>query len=223
MQPSLAKDWADLFGAMASLAWPLLALFIVIKFAPSLTALLKRDDVSIEVGGFKLSSQEAIGKIGQSLSDLQNKIIDIEARIPSAKGDATPTREVSKQISEMSRVVSILWVDDNPENNAFIIASLDPNIYSVSLAKSTSEALRRLEVMKFEIVISDMGRQEDGADNETAGLDLLRALKLRALSSRKALFTTHQSVHKYGDEARKLGADLVTSSPTDIVAFIVKR
>jgi CheY-like chemotaxis protein len=54
----------------------------------------------------------------------------------------------------------ILWVDDRPENNVYEREAFESQGLEVSIALSSDEALERLNVMKFSIIISDMGRKE---------------------------------------------------------------
>ncbi|MGS2721497.1 response regulator [Paraglaciecola aestuariivivens] len=67
----------------------------------------------------------------------------------------------------------LLWVDDNPDNNQVEKAYLESHKITVYQVKSTEEALTSLELYDFNVVISDMGRD----DEVLAGLNLLKALR----------------------------------------------
>jgi PleD family two-component response regulator len=75
-------------------------------------------------------------------------------RHPSASGkgqDTTPA------ISSGPRVNSILWVDDNPKNNSFLVERLSKLGIQVTQVLSTAEAISLLSSMSFDRIISDMG------------------------------------------------------------------
>ena len=105
-------------------------------------------------------------------------------------------------------VSHILWVDDNPENNADVIRQLRSRGVEVTTAVSTAEALQRYDPAVHQLVISDLGRYE-GADNayvDRAGLDLLTRLRARSERVRVAFCTTPRAAAAHAAEALSLGA-----------------
>jgi CheY-like chemotaxis protein len=68
---------------------------------------------------------------------------------------------------------TILWVDDNPDNNRFERHAMAAYNIKFELALSTEEALTRLKTAAFDAIISDMGRRGDSH----AGFTLLKALR----------------------------------------------
>ena len=52
---------------------------------------------------------------------------------------------------------SILWVDDNPKNNSFLVERLSKLGIQVTQVLSTAEAISLLSSMSFDRIISDMG------------------------------------------------------------------
>ena len=69
-------------------------------------------------------------------------------------------------------------------------------------------------------MISDMGRREDGSYRTTAGLDLARALRAAGDDTPLLVFTSGRAVREYAAEARAAGAEAVTSSGVDLIAFL---
>jgi CheY-like chemotaxis protein len=105
-------------------------------------------------------------------------------------------------------VSHILWVDDNPENNAEVIRQLRSRGVEVTTALSTADALRRYDPAVYQLVISDLGRYE-GAGNayvDRAGLDLLTRLRARSGRVRVAFCTTPRAAAAHAAEALSLGA-----------------
>ena len=90
----------------------------------------------------------------------------------------------------------------------------------VDLALTTSEGLSLFGRRKYSYVISDMGRQEDDAENSDAGLDLLKAIRERDAQIPFIIFCSSRGVREHGAEARKLGVTGITSSPTELSGLL---
>ena len=74
--------------------------------------------------------------------------------------------------------LDILWVDDNPDNNASFIPLLaEGGATTVELALSTEEGLADPEITKYDIILSDMSRNGD----DRAGYTLLQGLRERGI------------------------------------------
>lgn len=67
----------------------------------------------------------------------------------------------------------ILWVDDRPKNNQQLQQSLQALGMTIRLAESAERAMERLAHERFDLVISDMGRQ----DEPRAGYALLEQMR----------------------------------------------
>lgn len=203
--------WIAIFG----LAWPLVVIWAFFQFRPLIESLLKRESVNIEIAGFKFSSQEAIEKIGKDIADLQKRLALIESDKQMTKAwHETENAERQERL--------LLWVDDFPSNNAFLIENFRKQGIEVVLSLSTEDALKKLRSGGFRVVISDLGRQEDGIDNPLAGLELLQSM--RELEPRPPIIIFAGS-RGLQNKARLLaaGAEDVTSSPIDVVSFVEKH
>jgi len=107
----------------------------------------------------------------------------------------------------------VLWVDDDPANNRFIMELFAERGVEVTTALTTTEAVARYAPGVHDLVISDMGRYEgaDGAYVPRAGLHLLEALRARDPNLQLAFCTSARAVARYRDEALVAGArDIVT-------------
>ncbi len=72
----------------------------------------------------------------------------------------------------------ILWVDDVPMNNAVEIRDLESLGVRVTTARSTEEAVEILRRRHdFDLILSDVHRDEGGVSRDTAGFDLLVRLR----------------------------------------------
>ena len=123
-----------------------------------------------------------------------------------------PSVAYPKPTSPGARRKHILWVDDNPSNNAFIIDKLGKDGVEVTEALSTREALTFLgkNTKNIDVIISDMGRFEDGQYQPNAGLKLIEAM--RDLGIPIFVFSSAQYAREHGETVRTAGAKLVTSS-----------
>jgi CheY-like chemotaxis protein len=97
---------------------------------------------------------------------------------------------LAEKVGVKQRPTRLLWVDDVPENNVGLTQKLRSLGVTVIQARSTREGLRLLqehdqEQEPFDVVITDMGRQEHGGRNLTAGLELTR--KIRDLEHAKKI------------------------------------
>lgn len=71
----------------------------------------------------------------------------------------------------------ILWADDKPDGNLAERRSLTALNVQIDLARSTAEAVAAIENAQYALVISDMGRTEDGHYVADAGLNLIAAIR----------------------------------------------
>ena len=87
------------------------------------------------------------------LADLQNKLAQLEkGLVPPAAIAAAPEAK--------PRGRRLLWVDDRPRNNSFLVASLQDRGVQVDIAVSTAGALEALKQARYDAVISDMGARK---------------------------------------------------------------
>lgn len=84
-------------------------------------------------------------------------------------------------------VARVLWVDDNPSNNEQEHQFLEQQKIGVYPVTTTKEALRLLSLYEYEVVISDMGRQDDGL----AGIKLLELMRANNMTTPFLLYTWH--------------------------------
>jgi DNA-binding NtrC family response regulator len=82
------------------------------------------------------------------------------------------------------RGMRVLWVDDNPENNANEVQLLQSFGVVVDQVTSTADALQGLSREKYDAVVSDVAR---GDDNE-AGLRMINEMWERHLYRWTVLF-----------------------------------
>jgi CheY-like chemotaxis protein len=91
----------------------------------------------------------------------------------SAFARASESVERAEPEKKAGKRKKVLWVDDRPDNNIHERRAMAAYNIDFELAESTGEALAKLGKMKFDAIISDMGRPPD----PEAGYTLLNALR----------------------------------------------
>ncbi|MBT7075106.1 MAG: response regulator, partial [Anaerolineae bacterium] len=117
-------------------------------------------------------------------------------------------------------ISDILWVDDHPKNNAFLIDSLQYQGVAVSTATNTKEAIKRFEDGSFDCVISDSCRHDGKeVDNCQAGFEL--SSQIRKLDDDVRIYIYTDEVNeKMKMKAHKVGATAITSSPSELLKLL---
>ena len=166
---------------------------------------------------------ESSDKAATDMSRKERRIFTALKAAQAGSGEVESTRDLQRAArravatsSQDDQTRAILWVDDFPENNASIAEALRSLDIRVDTARSTEEALSRLENQQYGLIISDLGRREAGGENQMAGLDLINAVRQIGLSVPIFIYAGHRGMLHEG-ELREAGANLVTSRPTVIL------
>lgn len=134
----------------------------------------------------------------------------VEAAMRSSKSlpsDASPQR--------------ILWVDDNPSNNASLREALRQVSVPVDLSPSTSDAMERLHKGQYGLVITDLGRVESRTEGEQptyvadAGLELIRDIRSAGLRLPIFVYAGQRAMQRK-DELLAAGASQVFDSAVSL-------
>ncbi len=206
------EDLASLLSALASLAWPLVfAALLIALFNPikNLIQSAVRRKFSVKVAGNELTMEEASEIQGKALSDLQSAVASLERRMAAMVDNGTQSESIGP-----SRVRRILWVDDYPKNNAYLVALLEQKGIVVDTALSTDEAVARFRTQPYDVVISDMGRSE----GNKAGIDLLKHIRVVDAAVPFFIFCSARAALAYRSEALAEGATEITSSSTTLLS-----
>ncbi|MBU2582738.1 MAG: response regulator [Alphaproteobacteria bacterium] len=107
---------------------------------------------------------------------------------------------------------SILWVDDNPRNNLLAVRAMRRLQLDIEQVASTEAAIAAMEVSRYDLVISDMGR---GA-NMRAGYELLDIIRKRG-SNVPFLIFAGDDKPEFRREAKQRGAQLSTNDMLELM------
>jgi CheY-like chemotaxis protein len=239
---SFVADAPTILGGVADVLWPLIVLVVLAlvyrsrsRIGPVLKSLLRDRDVSAElpggiklaVGGQPLSLQEAIDEQRRQTEVIRRRVSALEA-LPAkmtSTGDEVPEGNLASAVAAESENLGItgrvLWVDDHPENNAYLIAVLQDRGVAVDIAQSTKVALDRLELgTTYDAVITDMGRREDQVEDDAAGLRLLRQVHALWPDLAVIVYASTAKIKQYGPQALERGAVGTTADPTALLEFL---
>lgn len=174
-------DTADLLGSIAALLWVTFAFAVALMLRgvlrnnplPLAKLGLGPAGVTVEFGEAKLN------EAGRLYSGQEAGLV----------GDAAK-RSVIDRLQRNSDLVGrarVLWADDHPENNQPIVELLRRYGASVDTPRSNTEALQLLETGRYDVVISDVGRDNEGS-GDRQGVELASEVYSR-LGMRTILFT----------------------------------
>jgi CheY-like chemotaxis protein len=206
------KDAAELVSAVAGLAWPLIVVIVVIRLLPTIKKIAESRGFTVKVGETELTVQEVSERFVAATADIQEELASVRAA-------STPVG--AEQAAPPGLLRRVLWVDDQPSNNAYEIAQLEALGADVVQATSTRDALAALRgaARPFDAVISDLGRVEDGAENPSAGLDLVRTLRTQGDTVPAFIYTSQGGMDRRA-ELLAAGATGVAAAPTTLFQLL---
>lgn len=215
------ENAANLFSALASLAWPVVFAVLLFKLYDPIRKLVESASgrkFTLKVAGNELSMEEVSEQQGKIVRDLQLKLAELEKNLAASAPSAqmAPRAPMAARSAPAAETRRILWVDDMPRNNSFLIAALQEQGVRVDQATSTDEGLARAKSLRYDAVVSDMGRPE----GEKAGIDLTRKLKALQPQTPVFLFCSPHSALALRDEALAAGADGITASGTSLLSAL---
>ncbi len=207
------ESFSHLLSALSSLAWPVIFAAMLFKFSEPLKKLIESArgrKFTIKVAGNELTMEEASEQQRLIVSDIQSKLAELEKRL------SITTEPLNLTSAPMRSSKHILWVDDRPKNNSFLVASLGEQGVKIDIALSTEEGVEKFKTGQYDMVISDMGRPE----GEKAGIDL--AKKIRALNTSIPffIFCGSWAARNLKEESLNAGVTRITSSGTTLLSVL---
>jgi len=195
-----------------SAIWPIVLVLALLLFHAPLTRLIdrlqnitaKRTESGFEVAlaAASLGAAEARRPGGPALSpaDIASTVRRAQSEMP-ASGFGTPT---------------ILWVDDNPDNNVYERNALEVLGVRFRLAASTDEAKKQISANGIDLVISDFKREAD----PDAGYGLLDYLKTQSNPPPYIIYAASATPALVA-EAKSRGAFGETNRPAELFSLVV--
>jgi CheY-like chemotaxis protein len=164
----LIADTADLLRAIAGLSWVVLAFVVVL----ALFRLLRSQDTPLTklgVGPTGVTLEFAEARFNEAVSKSDDET-------QRAIGDVAKRSVIDRLRSHAVLLARarILWVDDHPENNAGLIELLRQFKASVDTPRSNSAAFALLTGSRYDVIISDVGRDNEGPGSDLKGVEFAR-------------------------------------------------
>lgn len=226
-------SWGDIIvailGAIGALALPVLAIVVIVRIWPVLRELFETRKFTLKIGGFELSAQEATDQIRKQIEELQTQVAQLkETGRVSGSGIADSNADVDlpepvPNTAPVVQPVAILWVDDKPSNNAFLIADFQDQGIRIDQALSTSDALQKLSSQSaaYRVIISDLGRLENGRYVPDAGGQLAQEIRAMGLSTPLIIFSSARAAQDR-DRLIASGATEVTNNSTRLRTSVLR-
>jgi CheY-like chemotaxis protein len=194
--------------------WPLVLLAVLSMFHSPLSNFLERlnkAEITKDAKGFKIAlaaANLAAAEASRSEPTSNNrKSVD-----PEGVAQATSRAAGSLTVSQ----AKVLWVDDNPDNQQYERNALGALGITFDLARNTDEAMARLKVKKFNLIITDFKRTDDPQGAHT----LLEKLK-KISSPPPVIIYSGSSNPDFEKEAKRKGAYGETNSPQRLFNLVV--
>lgn len=146
---------------------------------------------------------------------------DTKENTGSEKQNARQIADVVGQILKPKIVrklseASILWVDDIPSNNYYERSALETLGLSFTVSLTTEDALEKIRLRKFDVIISDMGRPGD----PQAGYTLLEEVRKLGDNSPFIIYSSSNNP-KNKELARSKGAFGATGDPQELFQLVL--
>ncbi len=160
------------------LIWPAVVIFTLIRFGRDLRDFFSSlGELSLKGAGFEASLKRKQAEVAAALVAAAASRPDGETTLENAEKEAKIVAEIiTPRVIRRAGRSTVLWVDDNPNNNINERQALETLGVNFVLSTSTDDALTKISGQRFDAIISDMGRPPDARAGYTL-LDKLRATK----------------------------------------------
>lgn len=233
---------AQNIDAITNMMWPLLVLLVLLMFRRPVTSVIdsaKQREFTVKVGGQEIDMKELSQQQDKMIADLQGQLGRLQQHVGMSQTGATPTEAEPSEHdavdldgpsaptttpttapAEVPVASAVLWVDDHPEENALIIDRLERNGIRVDTVESTDDGVRMLNQRRYGAVISDMVRNEAGAQVSDAGLRMLTAVRHHDTKLPFLIYSNAPEAQTERAQALAGGAALVSSSAVSLVSTL---
>ena len=211
------ENISKLLEAISSILWPIIIIGILYFLRDAIkTVILSAQGrkFTLKIAGNELSMEEVTEQQRHLISDLQTKITDLQKVVEHFT--KKPLDEDTAEINDASIVKNILWVDDKPRNNSFIMASLEELGVKVDIAKSTEEAMNLFSPHRYDRIISDMGRPE----NNHAGIELSKLIRQQDKEIPIYIFCSGWAAKNLKEASFKAGVNGITASGSALLRML---
>ena len=202
------KFWIEVIKLIPSFLWFLLVVIVIIKFYKPVRYELLPKVSDIKAMGVEFSFIKNSIDAALELADKNPKW---KIEVPEAAKKNVLNR--AKEHFNVFQNATILWIDDNPENNLNEWRMFLQLNVKIELAKSTESALEMLHQKKYDAIISDMAR----TDEDDAGLKFLTKFR-KVDETTPVIFYIGTYDPKLG---KPIGAFGITNRPDELLHLVL--
>jgi CheY-like chemotaxis protein len=157
-------EFGDLLGGIAATLWVVLGLVVFLTLRGPIAKRISRV-TELGVGPTGVSMKFAEEKIEEATSKSESK------RAIGQVAKRTVLDRLMRNADLLARA-RILWVDDHPENNTPLIELLTRFGARIETPRSNDQALALLRENRYDVIITDVARDEEGPNKDLKGLEL---------------------------------------------------
>lgn len=216
---------------LGALAWPLLVLGVALLFRAEIRSFFASlEAATVKVGGAEvtltrareqvaaaIAAADASGAANARAAPGHETLRASAAHAPVQSALGVVAGVTSRTLRRLGQL-SLLWVDDVPENTVFERQALEALGISIVTALTTEEALSRLQGRDFALVISDMARPPD----QLAGYTLLDRLRAAGDPTPLIIYSSTETPEQRAEAERK-GAAGQTSTAAALVQMVLRQ
>ncbi len=217
---ALAAVTAAISQLISVLIWPCLIVYVLVRFNPEIRDFLSHlGAITLRGGGFEATATRR----SQAAAALAAASVSWPAEDGTPHATANAARQAVRTIGDLSqdairRIADarILWVDDEPANDVNERQALEAFGVRVFLSTNTDDALAQAAAHRFDVIISDMARQDD----QRAGYTLLDGLKAAGNRTPFIIYASSRRPDHVAD-AKLRGAFGCTNRATELFDLVL--
>ena len=203
------------------LIWPTILIFVLIRFGPELREFFANlSELSLTVAGHGVTIKRQVAEAAAAMAAAA------VARVESS-GSGSAAQAAQEAVNTVAGAVSprtvrrlanarVLWVDDKPDNNRYEREALEALGIRFVTARSTQEAMERLQRQHFDVIISDMGRDQD----QFAGYTLLDQARSEGYTGPFIIYSSsNKAIHVA--QTKQRGAFGATNDPGELFELVL--
>lgn len=182
------------------ISWPVAFVVTLMTFRrelrrvlPELLSRLSQRVTKASIGGtsFEFAEAQALqDAITRGAESLRDRPDEFEAFVGAQLRKALAPHQKGSRVHPLAGK-KILWVDDHPENNSYESSLFSRLGARINVAKSTREAIQHLDHGKYDLIITDIHRIEDGVENPSAGYTLMAKAEMREPYTPSVIYTSN--------------------------------
>jgi CheY-like chemotaxis protein len=223
--------WAEVVkilpALVASIIWPGIVLFVLIRYGSSIGVFFKNvSTMTLKGAGVEASlsrsTVEAAVALGAAVSkhppkDESNKQTDKQREI---EVDYV-SRNAAAWILNATRTVAkagqhLLWVDDQPGGNNFERKAFEAVGIRIELARDTDEAIKKFERSQYDVIITDVMRPS----SKDAGFEFVEYVRQKD-NEIPIFMYTWDDTQKNRQRAMEMKANGLTKSPAELFSLVL--